>query len=92
MQRIDDENWLWHIGLDVDATRILNGLYQGKHLPIEEMEKILALFRLNILDSSAVQDDIRGKPVYLALAMTADKKLKMKPQNLLTNLPLIAGL
>lgn len=91
LQRIDDENWLWHIGLDVDATRILNNLYHGKHLPLQEMEKILALFRLNVLDKSAVQSDIRGKPIYLALAMTADKKLRMKPQNLLTNLPLIAG-
>ena len=91
LQRIDDENWLWHIGLDVDAMRILNNLYHGKHLPIEEMEKILALFRLNVLDKSAVQSDIRGKPIYLALAMTGEKKLRMKPQNLLTNLPLIAG-
>jgi hypothetical protein len=92
MQRIDDENWLWHIGLDVDATRILNALYRGKHLPLEEMQKILALFRLEILDAAAVQADVRGKPIYLALAMTADKKLRMKPQNLLTNLPIIAGL
>lgn len=92
MQRIDDEDWLWHIGLDVDATRILNGLYHGKHLPLEELNKILALFRLNVLDKSAVQDDIRGQPIYLALAMTSDKKLRMKPQNLLTNLPLIAGI
>lgn len=92
MQRIDDENWLWHIGLDVDATRILNALYRGKHLPLEEMQKILALFRLEILDTDAVQAEVRGKPIYLALAMTADRKLKMKPQNLLTNLPIIAGL
>lgn len=92
MQRIDDENWMWHIGLDVDATRILNALYRGQHVPLDEMQKILALFRLEILDQSAVQTDVRGKPIYLALAMTIDKKLKMKPQNLLTNLPIIAGL
>lgn len=92
MQRIDDENWLWHIGLDVDATRILNALYQGKNLPMQELEKILALFRLEVLDREAVQPDIRGKPIYLALAMTAEKKLRMKPQNLLTNLPIIAGI
>lgn len=92
MQRIDDENWLWHIGLDVDATRILNGLYQGRELPFEEMQKILALFKLEILDKEAVQANLQGKPIYLALAMTGNKKLKMKPQNLLTNLPIIAGL
>ena len=32
-----------------------------------------------------------GRPVYLGLAMTEEKRLKMKPQNLLMNLPLKAG-
>jgi hypothetical protein len=32
--------------------------------------------------------DIAGRPVYLALAMTEDGRLKLKPQNLLVNLPL----
>jgi hypothetical protein len=31
---------------------------------------------------------IRGKPVYLAMAMDAENRLKLKPQNLLLNLPL----
>jgi hypothetical protein len=30
---------------------------------------------------------IEGDPVYLILAMSADKVLRMKPQNLLTGLP-----
>ena len=91
MQNINDENWLWHIGLDVDATRILNALYHGKELSEPELEKIVALFRLEIQDGASVHPDVRGRPVYLALAMTKEKKLRMKPQNLLTNLPLIAG-
>jgi hypothetical protein len=32
--------------------------------------------------------ELAGRPVYLALMMTADKRLKLKPQNLLLNLPL----
>ena len=28
--RIDDEKWTWHIGLDAEATRILNALYNGE--------------------------------------------------------------
>jgi hypothetical protein len=32
--------------------------------------------------------DVQGKPVYLGLAMTAQGLLKLKPQNLLLNLPL----
>ena len=31
---------------------------------------------------------VRGRPVYLGLAMTAAARLKLKPQNLLVNLPL----
>ena len=31
-----------------------------------------------------------GKPIYLGLAMDAGGRLKMKPQNLLTNLPIAA--
>ena len=32
--------------------------------------------------------DIAGKPVYLGLAMDERQKLRLKPQNLLMNLPL----
>ena len=32
--------------------------------------------------------DIAGRPVYLALAADADDAVRMKPQNLLLNLPL----
>ena len=28
--RIDDTDWRWHIGLDREATRILNALYEGR--------------------------------------------------------------
>jgi hypothetical protein len=31
---------------------------------------------------------MKGAPVFLGLAMTADGVLRMKPQNLLMNLPL----
>jgi hypothetical protein len=32
--------------------------------------------------------DVQGKPVYLGLAMNAEGLVKLKPQNLLLNLPL----
>jgi len=35
--------------------------------------------------------DVGGKPVYLGLAMNAEQTLKLKPQNLLINLPLAAS-
>jgi hypothetical protein len=31
---------------------------------------------------------VAGRPVYLAMAMDVEKRLRLKPQNLLTGLPL----
>lgn len=88
MQAIRDERWSWHVGLDAEATRLLNALYRGEELRPQEAERILGLFRMEIRDGRAVADAMRGKPVYLGLAMGEDGKLRMKPQNLLANLPL----
>ena len=44
--------------------------------------------RLDFRDPSIVIDKVKGEPVYLILAMTPDKLIRMKPQNLLTSLPI----
>ncbi len=88
VQRIDDEHWRWHIGLDAEATRVLNGLYKGTEPSLDDQARIIALFTMHIEDRAAVVDDVRGRPVYLGLAVGADDKLRMKPQNLLVNMPL----
>jgi hypothetical protein len=49
---------------------------------------VLALFRLTFPDSSLVVDAVGGEPVYLILATTSDQLVQMKPQNLLTGLPI----
>jgi len=92
VQRIDDESWSWHIGLDAEATRLLNKLYDGDSLSLDEETSIIGLFRMEILDRNAVIDRVRGKPVWLALARNAAGKLVMKPQNLIVNMPLQQGL
>jgi len=91
MQRIDDEKWRWHIGLDSEATRILNALYRGEKIGPEDTEHVIGLFRMTFEDADVVHPDVRGKPVYLAVAKNAQGKLKLKPQNLLVNLPLAGG-
>jgi len=88
VQSIRDEKWRWHIGLDTTSTAILNTLYNGEDVSEEQMSQLLSLFRLEIKDQALVLDDVAGKPVYLALAMDADERVQMKPQNLLVNLPL----
>jgi hypothetical protein len=86
-QQVADETWRWHVGLDVTATALLNDLYEGREVEPERLERLISLFRLEFIESSAMRADVRGKPVYLGLAMTAEHVLKLKPQNLLLNLP-----
>ena len=88
---IRDERWVWHIGLDADASRLLNNLWQGETLDEDDRRRLLALFRLEVEDLDLMLERVRGRPVYLALAMTEDGRLKLKPQNLLLNLPLRAA-
>ncbi len=91
VQRIDDESWTWHIGLDAEATRLLNKLYDGESLSLDEETSIIGLFRMEVLDRNAIIDRVRGKPIWLALAKNAAGKLVMKPQNLIVNMPLRQG-
>ncbi len=85
---IRDEHWSWHIGLDGEASAILDELYQGIAVDEARLAQILSLFRLGVRDPAAMRPDLRGRPVYLGLAMTQDRRLRLKPQNLLVNLPL----
>jgi Family of unknown function (DUF6352) len=87
-REIDDEHWVWHVGLDAQASGALNDLYQGQDVSAERMARMLCLFRLTFDEPSVMRPEIAGRPVYLAMAMDADKRLKLKPQNLLLNLPL----
>jgi len=89
VQSIKDERWSWHVGLDLESTRILNGLYNGDTMDEAHLSRIVGLFRMDIDDQRQVIDTVRGKPVWLGLAMDAANKVRMKPQNLLTNLPLL---
>jgi hypothetical protein len=88
MQQINDPKWSWHVGLDAAATEILNKLYNKELLDAEELDKVICLFRLDFIDEAAVTKAQQGKPVYLAIAMNEQQQLKLKPQNLLFNLPL----
>ena len=88
MQQITDTKWSWHVGLDAAATEILNKLYNEETLEPDELAKVICLFRLDFIDTAAVPRALEGKPVYLGIAMNDEKQLKLKPQNLLFNLPL----
>jgi uncharacterized protein DUF6352 len=90
LARIDDPAWRWHVGLDAEATLLLNALYRGEAFDDERLERLVGLFRLDFADPREMRPDVAGKPVYLGLAFDAAQTLKLKPQNLLVNLPVAA--
>jgi hypothetical protein len=88
LQRIDDPAWRWHVGLDAEASALLNALYRGEEPEAEQLQRLVGLFSLDFADPLEMRADVAAKPVYLGLAVSAEQILKLKPQNLLVNLPL----
>jgi hypothetical protein len=88
VREIPDDDWVWHVGLDAESTVMLNGIYNGGDVGEEHMRRIIGLYRLDFGNPSDMRTEIAGKPVFLGLAATPDGQLRMKPQNLLMNLPL----
>ena len=87
-ERIDDAQWRWHLGLDATSSGLLNDLYEGREVEPERLGRLISLFRLDFDDPAEMRGDVAGKPVYLGLAMNEELLLRIKPQNLLLNLPL----
>ena len=87
-REIVDARWVWHVGLDAEASALLNDLYNGVDVADDRRERLLCLFALRFTDPAAMRPSIAGRPVYLAMAMDRQNRLRLKPQNLLLNLPL----
>jgi hypothetical protein len=85
---IEDRDWRWFVGLDTEGTRIGNALWNGETPGADAASRIVALMRLTFEDARFVDERVGGKPVYLILAMDADKMVRLKPQNLVAGLPL----
>ncbi|MCD6734395.1 MAG: DUF6352 family protein [Burkholderiaceae bacterium] len=88
LSSIDDARWRWHVGLDAQASELLDRLYREQGLSPDELRRILLLMRLDFERIEDQDPAVAGKPVYLALAADEQGVLRMKPQNLLFNLPL----
>jgi hypothetical protein len=87
LAELQDVNLAWYVGLDADATKIGDMLWRGEDIDDDTIGRVIGLFRLSFRDPAVMTDEIRGEPVYLILAMGTDKTIRMKPQNLLTGLP-----
>jgi hypothetical protein len=83
-----DEPLSWYVGLSADATRIGDAIWNGNDVDSELRARLVGLYRLDFRDPSDVIERVRGEPVYLLAAMTAGEELRLKPQNLVTGLPI----
>ena len=88
VREIPDDEWVWHVGLDAESTAILNEIYNGGDADAASLRRIIGLYRLEFSHPADMRAEVSGKPVFLGLAATPDGLLRMKPQNLLMNLPL----
>jgi hypothetical protein len=88
LSELRDVNLAWYVGLDADATRIGDMMWNGEEIDTVTMSRVVGLFALTFQDPSVVLDRVKGEPVYLILAMTPEKTIRMKPQNLAAGLPI----
>jgi hypothetical protein len=88
LTELRDAKFTWYVGLDQDGSRIGDLLWNGEELDETTALSVVGLFRLTFRDPQIVMEKVRGDPVYLILAMTGDKLLRFKPQNLVTGLPI----
>ena len=77
----------WYVGLDAEATRIGDALWKGEDLDEPTRGRVVAIYRVTFSDATNVLDKMKDEPVYLLAAMTDDKVLRLKPQNLIVGLP-----
>ena len=85
---VRDASLSWYVGLDADGTKIGDALWNGDELDERQKGSVVGLYRLAFRDPSIVVERARGEPVFLILASGADKVLRLKPQNLVTGLPI----
>jgi Family of unknown function (DUF6352) len=86
-----DAKLTWYVGLDANATRIGNALWNGDELDQAASRLVVGLFRLTFADEAEIVEQARGAPTYLIAAMSVDQTLRLKPQNLITGLPVLRG-
>jgi hypothetical protein len=83
LERVEDEAWYWFVGLDAESTRIGNRLWRGEKVPVDTLDRIVALYALELPEI----EETAGRTIYLILSMTSARIVSLKPQNLLVGLP-----
>jgi hypothetical protein len=79
--------WNWYVGLSSEATQIGDAIWRGDDVADAVSAQLVGLLQLSFRDPVDMLEKVRGEAVHLLLAMTTDGLLTIKPQNLLTGLP-----
>ena len=87
LQALQDAPLRWYVGLDAEATRLGDALWNGEELEAAMLSSVVGLYRARFIEAALMLETVSGEPIYLITAMTADKVLRLKPQNLITGLP-----
>jgi len=87
LTELREAKFTWYVGLDSDGSRIGDLLWKGEELDEATASRVVGLFSLIFHDPAVAMEKVRGDPIYLILAMTPEKLLRFKPQNLVTGLP-----
>lgn len=88
MTEARDITLTWYVGLDSNATRIGDALWRGEPAREAAPEFIVGLYRMRLVDDADSIERMQGQPTYLIVAGSSDMTLRLKPQNLITGLPL----
>ncbi|MGC1467122.1 MAG: DUF6352 family protein [Pseudolabrys sp.] len=88
LTELREASLVWYVGLDAEATKIGDMMWNGEEIDEATMSRVVGLFTLTFRDPSVVLERVKGEPVYLILSMSPDKTIRMKPQNLATGLPI----
>jgi hypothetical protein len=83
-----DETLAWYVALDADATRIGDALWNSDELCEADRRLVIGLYRMTFAADTEVIEQVRGTPTHMIVAMSADKTLRLKPQNLISGLPI----
>jgi hypothetical protein len=80
----------WYVGLDTEATAAGDTLWRGEDLEEAARDRIIGLYALTFCNEQLLIEKARAEPTYIIMAMDADRVLRLKPQNLITGLPIRA--
>jgi Family of unknown function (DUF6352) len=87
---VHDISLCWYVGLDSEATRIGDAVWNGSDIDNNSWSRLIGLYQLTFRDPLDMIERVRGEPVYLLAATAVDETLRLKPQNLVGGLPLVS--